>query len=71
VVTILEAVALVLEKEEGVFVDYDYKMDIRQAGGTHRPAVTVAGTADSGNTGESKDAGRASVLCAEESGKRW
>ena len=39
-VTILEAVALVLEKEEGVFVDYGDKMDIRQAGGTHRPAVT-------------------------------
>ena len=53
-VTILEIVALVLEETKGIFIIqiYDKEMDLRQAGGIHRPIVSLAGVAGNSDTGE-------------------
>ena len=46
-------------------------MDLRQAGGIHRPIVSLAGVADYSDTGEGENAWWACVLRSEESREGW
>ena len=50
-VSILEAVALVLEETKRIFINYDTKIHFRQANLVDWPSISLARAADCGSIG--------------------